>query len=510
MKKLPRCFLVALVGLNSMSLTATAAERNILLIVSDDQSKTLGCYGDSVAVTPAIDELARQSTVFTRAYATTASCSASRSVILSGLYNHANGQFGHAHHYHKFTTFQDVVSLSLPNALGRLGYRTARVGKYHVAPESVYQFEEVITGRFSNRNNVAMADACADFIAADDDRPFFLYYATNDPHRGPDDDTSSGDRWPANLFGNLPDDGKYPDVNEVFYGPDDVIVPPFLPDTPESRKELAQYYQSVARVDQGVARLLKLLKDQGVLDKTMIVFTADHGMAFPGAKTTTYEAGLQVPFVVYNPYGKRQRVENDALINHADITPSLLDFAQGLDQKLNRPKAWIKPADYWAQFPEQALENRNAGLPFDRYHGRSWLELFDTADPRGRNQTFASHTFHEITMYYPMRVVLDRDYKLIWNIAHSLPYPFASDLWAASTWQAQYEQGEATAYGTKTVGDYLHRPAFELFDLRTDPWEGKNLAADPAYAEILAAYQEKLKAFQRETDDPWILKWQYE
>ena len=122
-----------------------------------------------------------------------------------------------------------------------------------------------------------------------------------------------------------------------------------------------------------------------MLNKTMIVSTADHGMAFPGAKTTTYEAGLQVPFVVYNPYGKRQRVENDALINHADITPSLLDFAQGLDKKLNRRKAWIKPADYWAQFPEQALENRNAGLPFDRYHGRSWLELLDTADPRGRN-----------------------------------------------------------------------------------------------------------------------------
>ena len=510
MKSLSRSLILGLIGLSLSLLAGAATERNILLIVTDDQSQTLGCYGDPIAATPAIDGLAKQSTVFTRAYATTASCSASRSVILSGVYNHANGQFGHAHNYHKFTTFQDVVSLSLPNALGRLGYRTARVGKYHVAPESVYRFQTVIQGEFPGRNTVAMADACADFIGAKDDRPFFLYYATSDPHRGPKNDTSSGDRLPANLFGNLPDDGEFGGVEEVFYEPDDVVVPPFLPDTPESRKELAQYYQAVARVDQGVARLFKHMKAAGLFEKTMIVFTADHGMAFPGAKTTTYEAGLQVPFVVYNPYGKRQHVKNDALINHADIAPSLIDFAQGLDRELNRPKAWIDPADYWAQYPEQALDNRNAGLPFDRYHGRSWLAQLGTTDAGDRNMTFASHTFHEITMYYPMRVVLDRDYKLIWNVAHDLAYPFASDLWAASTWQAQFEQGEDTPYGTKTVGDYVHRPAFELFDLRVDPWEGNNLAEDPKYADVLASYKEKLKTFQRETDDPWILKWRYE
>jgi len=487
-----------------------APERNIVLIVSDDQSKTLGAYGDPIAATPALDRLALESTLFNNAYATTASCSASRSVILTGTYNHANGQFGHAHHFHKFTTFQDLVSLSLPNTLGRMGYRTARVGKYHVAPEAVYRFDHVIPDRFPGRNNVAMAEACAEFLAAADDRPFFLYFATHDPHRSGESDVASGDALPANLFGNLANRGSFPGVNEVFYDPADIVVPPFLPDTLETRKELAQYYQSVARVDQGVARLMELLKQNGLYEKTLIVFTADHGMAFAGAKTTTYEAGLRVPFIVFNPYGKREQVFNNALINHADIAPSLIDFAGGLDSSLNRPKVWQDPADYWAQFPSQALENRNAGLSFERYHGTSWLGLLDRESTGGRDVTYASHTFHEIQMYYPMRVVRDRQYKLIWNVAHHLPYPFASDLWGSSTWQAQYQKGGDTLYGLKSVDDYIKRPAFELYDLQSDPYEGTNLAGDPEYAIVLAALQKKLKAFQTATNDPWILKWRYE
>ena len=121
--------------------SAYAAERNIIFIVTDDQGPTLGCYGDPVAHSPAVDKLAEDGMLFRRAYATTASCSASRSVILSGLHNHFNGQFGHQHAYHKFSSFHNVVSLSLPLALTRAGYRTGQIGKYHVAPEEVYRFE---------------------------------------------------------------------------------------------------------------------------------------------------------------------------------------------------------------------------------------------------------------------------------------------------------------------------------------------------------------------------------
>ena len=123
--------------------TAVAAERNVLFIITDDESPTLGCYGDPVAVTPAIDAVAADGLIFRNAFATTASCSASRSVVMSGLHNHRNGQFGHQHAYHKFASFHDVVSLALPRVMQRAGYRTGQIGKYHVAPEAVYHYRNL-------------------------------------------------------------------------------------------------------------------------------------------------------------------------------------------------------------------------------------------------------------------------------------------------------------------------------------------------------------------------------
>ncbi|MGY8695650.1 MAG: sulfatase family protein, partial [Verrucomicrobiia bacterium] len=308
--------------------SAHAAERNIIFIVTDDQSPTLGCYGDPVAHSPAVDKLAEDGMLFRRAYATTASCSASRSVILSGLHNHFNGQFGHQHAYHKFSSFHNVVSLSLPLALTRAGYRTGQIGKYHVAPEEVYRFETYLKG--NSRNAVQMAEVAKDFITDDDPRPFFLYFATSDPHRGGGNDETYPGKLKPNMFGNLPKKAAYEGIDEVFYDPKTVPVPSFLPDTPESRSELAQYYQSGARIDQGVAKLVETLKEAGLYDKTLIVFTADHGMAFAGAKTTVFEAGLHVPFIVRDPYQKKRGIESDAMISHVDIAPSLIDFAQAL------------------------------------------------------------------------------------------------------------------------------------------------------------------------------------
>ncbi|RYD32352.1 MAG: hypothetical protein EOP87_13015 [Verrucomicrobiaceae bacterium] len=204
-----------------------AAPRNIVLIVTDDQSPDLGCYANPVLKTPALDALAADATRFTNAFATTASCSASRSVILSGLHNHANGQYGLTHGPHKSEAHPSVGAVSLPNQLNQLGYRTAVAGKYHVAPRSAFDFNEFIPGA---RNPVKMAEDSAAFIKADDAQPFFLYFCPADPHRSGDFDEAS--EWRPNLFGNKKERGSYPGIEEVFYDPAQVIVPPFLPDTP--------------------------------------------------------------------------------------------------------------------------------------------------------------------------------------------------------------------------------------------------------------------------------------
>ena len=486
-----------------------AAERNVLFIIADDESPTLGCYGDAVAVTPAIDAVAADGLIFRNAFATTASCSASRSVVMSGLHNHRNGQFGHTHHFHKFASFHDVARLSLPRVMARAGYRTGRIGKYHVAPESVYHFESTLQG--NPANPVQLANQCENFLTSqEDDRPFFLYFGTINPHRSNQVDENSSLKFKPNLFGNKPDHQAFPGVEEVFFEPDDVVVPSFLPDTPETRAELAQYYQSCSRVDQGVRRLIEILKTNDLYDKTLIVFTSDHGMAFAGGKTTVYEGGLRVPMVVRDPYQSKRGIESEALVSHIDITPTLLDFAGGLDEKKNSPQNPIDIKLFWKERNEAVQENRDGGKGFDRYHGRSWLHVLDDPLDSHHDQIFASHTFHEIQMYYPMRVIRDGKYKLIWNIAHQLPYPFASDLWAAGSWQAQWAKGKDANYGNKTVAQYVQRPQFELFDIQSDPNETTNLADSPGHADVLEAYQAKLKTLQRKYEDPWIMKWDYE
>ncbi len=486
-----------------------AAEKNVIFFITDDESPTLGCYGDKIAQTPNIDALASDGLRFTHAFATTASCSASRSVVLSGLHNHYNGQYGHTHHFHKFTSFPAVIGLALPRAMSRTGYRTAQIGKYHVAPEDVFHFENYLPG--NGRNAVSMANNAKDFITdTEDERPFFLYFATTDPHRGGGVDQTSKMELKPNLFGNKPNRNLWEGIEEVFYNSAKVPIPHFLSDTTETREELAQYYQSVSRIDQGLGRLVEILKAANLYDKTMIIFTSDHGMAFSGGKTTTYEGGLRVPFVVRNPYANQRGKTTSAMISHIDITPSILDFAGGLDPESNGPKNNLDWRSYYKEKGIGRLDNLNGGHQFDRYHGKSWLPVVADPSKTHWDTIFASHTFHEIQMYYPMRVVRDHEFKLIWNIAAGLPYPFASDLWAASSWQAQFKKGMDAPYGQRTVGEYINRPKFELFKISQDPYEKDNLATDPKYAEVLDKYKAKLKAHQKLMHDPWIMKWDYE
>ena len=338
-----------------------AGKPNIILFVTDDQSPVAGCYGNSVIKTPHLDALAKEGTLFTQAFATTASCSASRSVILSGLHNHFNGQYGHTHDFHKFECFPSIKAFALPQLMAQAGYRTVQIGKLHVAPESVFHFDEYLKG--NARNAKQMAGVCKPVFSAESDKPFFLYFATADPHRGGGVDQSFPGKHKPDLFGNLPDKGRHQGIEEVFYDPAEVIVPGFLPDTPEARAEIANYYQSCSRIDQGLGHLIDLLKETGKWENTVIIFTADHGMAFPGAKTTVYEAGLRVPFIVRHPGAPEKGITNDALISHADITPTILEMAGALDLKSNRPKEPLSVD------PVGVGENR--GKMPRTYHGRS-------------------------------------------------------------------------------------------------------------------------------------------
>lgn len=445
---------------------------NIVLMVSDDHGReALGCYGNKAVETPHLDRLAAEGVRFTNAFCTTASCSASRSVILTGVQNHCNGTYGLTHSYHHFACHDNVVTL--PRRMRDGGYRTGQVGKRHYAPQKLFPWDWIMAEGEKDRDDVAMSEDCRDFIRQDS--PFFLYWCSFNPHR----QNRSVESHPLkpNCFGNP--EVAYPGDVERTYTDEEVEVPFFLNDTPEVRAELAQYYQSISRLDRGVGRLLQVLEEEGKLDNTVILYLSDNGAAFPEAKTTLYEPGMALPLLVRTPFQERRGLTCDGLVSWADITPTILDFA-GIE----------------------ALESD--------FHGASFRPILEEKSPKNwREEVFAAHTFHEITNYYPMRVLRSQRYKFIYNIAWKLDYPFASDLWKSASWQAVLRDGWEE-FGSRTVDAYLHRPQFELYDIEADPQESVNLAEKPEYQKLVAEYIEKIKIFQHETKDPWIHKWEYE
>ncbi len=441
------------VMLTQPSDAAAPSHRNVLLLIGDDHGLDAGCYGNRVIKTPHLDRLAGEGVRFSHGFSTVASCSPSRSVILTGLFVHTNGQYGLAHAEHKQSTYANVRSL--PRLLRENGYRTGVIGKLHVTPPEVYPFEQQWPG---GRNVYEMAEKAREFFAAKDDRPFFLLIGYTDPHRA------------GRGFAN---DQNYRNVQKVSYDPNDVIVPPFLPDLPAVRRDIADYYESVSRLDQGIGFALKALEESGKANETLVIYLSDNGMPFPGAKTNLYDAGIRLPLIVRSPAQTQRGVVNNAMVSWVDIAPTILDWAG------------IKPP---------------ANLP-----GRSFLPILEQENPPGWDMIFASHIFHEITMYYPMRVVRTRRHKFIWNLAHELPAPFASDLWASPTWQTIL-RGNVKMMGQRPTDALLHRPEYELYDLEKDPHELKNVANDPAYAQILSDLKARLRKMMEETKDPWVVK----
>lgn len=481
--------LFAQLALPANAISATGRP-NVVLIVADDLGLQIGCYGDKLAKTPNIDGLATSGTRFTRACCTTASCSASRSVLLSGLYNHATGHYGHSHDRNHFTTFDGVRSL--PVMLAEAGYRTCSIGKYHVAPESVYHFGAYRNeGTQGDRNTVRMARNAKEWIAENDSRPFFLYFCPADPHRG---------RGPGGFANYNDQPGYYPEIEPVKFAPQSMNIPSWLPNLPETRSEWAEYYQAIARLDVGVGALLDALQSTGHADDTLVIFVSDNGPPFPGAKTTLYEPGINLPLIVRAPRVARKGITCDARVSWADITPTILDFC-GVTPKPAPPLL-----SNGSGMVAETMPGKQAPYVL---HGRSFLKVVAEEHPVGWDDVYLSHTFHEVINYYPMRGMIHGKHKFIVNLAHPLPFPFAFDLNTSATWQA-VKKGNLKQYGLRNLETYLQRPRYELYDLSADPDELHNLAGSARHSQLQADLLSRVQSWQKQTNDPWVLKHDYD
>jgi N-sulfoglucosamine sulfohydrolase len=384
-----------------------------------------------------LDALAARGIRFENSYCTAPQCSPSRATLYTGRYAHSTGMFGLAHDPFNWRLYEDEVYLAA--YLQEAGYTTALFGIQHVTKwddESVKKlgYEHVIQGHDDTSEVVKNALA---FLSGPHDRPFFLNVGLFQPHRD--------------------GIGRY-----KLSAPDDslgVEIPPYLPNTPEAREEIADLQGAIRVTDEAFGAIWNALEAHNLLEDSWVIFTTDHGLAMPRAKCTMYDAGLETALIMYNTaLGLMGERVIRHMVSHVDLLPTIL---HGL------------------------------GLPIpERVQGRSYWDLLLGRDYQERDVIFAEKTFH--TAYEPQRAVRSRRYKLILNlevdiinvpadIQHSPLYPQMID--------------ELTK----------ERPQVELYDLMNDPQERTNLAGQPHLAVIERHFLEQLLRWMEETDDP-ILK----
>jgi N-sulfoglucosamine sulfohydrolase len=435
------------------------APKNVVLMISDNHTRDdLGCYGHRVLRTPNLDALARQGTRFANAYATAASCGPSRAVIYTGLLTHYNGQYTHGHSFHNGVLAKDVTTVF--DLLKKGGYRTALFGKTSFDPRAG-QYEIDVIDTSVQRDLPAATKRAEKFIRESGDKPFFIVLASHDPH--------PSDRPPAarRRAGKQP-----PRAIEASM----VAVPSHLPDRPDVRESLAEYYELIEQLDAGCGSALEMLKRVGQADRTLVMFFSDQGAPYPNGGYSHYEPGVAVPLIVYNPQATQRGIVSDAMVSLADITPTVLD--------------WTGVAG-----------------PAYRLHGRSLLPILERANAPGWDDVVLSQVMHEVTMYYPMRTLRDRRYKLIWNIYSKQPWMDASEVLRREPWAETWRRGD-TFIGKRSIEKYLWRDPIELYDLQTDPDEVVNLADDPKFAALRRTMSERLLTRLRETGDNWLERFQ--
>lgn len=326
------CALLLVLGL------CRARPRNALLLLADDGGFESGAYNNSAIATPHLDALARRSLLFRNAFTSVSSCSPSRASLLTGLPQHQNGMYGLHQDVHHFNSFDKVRSL--PLLLSQAGVRTGIIGKKHVGPETVYPFDFAYTEENGSvlqvgRNITRIKLLVRKFLQTQDDRPFFLYVAFHDPHRCGHSQPQYGTF--CEKFGNGESGmGRIPDWTPQAYDPLDVLVPYFVPNTPAARADLAAQYTTVGRMDQGVGLVLQELRDAGVLNDTLVIFTSDNGIPFPSGRTNLYWPGTAEPLLVSSPeHPKRWGQVSEAYVSLLGM-PLSVSVRKGVGVDLGR------------------------------------------------------------------------------------------------------------------------------------------------------------------------------
>ncbi|TPG28182.1 sulfatase [Mycobacterium hodleri] len=376
---------------------------NVLLVHWHDLGRYLGAYGHADVCSPRLDQLAAEGIRFTRAHATAPLCSPSRGSLFTGRYPQSNGLVGLAHHGWEYR----AGVRTLPQLLSQSGWHTTLFGMQHeTSSPGRLGFDEFDV---SNSFCEYVVEQSTQWLENAPATPFLLTAGFFETHR------------------------PYPRDRYVPADAETVELPDYLPDLPDVREDLADFYGSITVADAAVGRLLDTLAETGLDSSTWVVFLTDHGPALPRAKSTLYDAGTGIAMIVRPPTRlPTQGRVYDELFSGVDLLPTLLGV-------LGLPT----PDDV-------------EGLS----HAANVLEAATDATPV-RNEVYTMKTYHD--SFDPIRAIRTKDFSYIENYANRPLLDLPLDIEESAPGRAVAPLSAAP------------RPGRELYDLRTDPTEQNNL-----------------------------------
>ena len=402
---------------------------NILYIHSHDSGRYLQPYGHAVP-TPNLQRLAEQGVLFRRAYCAAPTCSPSRAALLTGQAPHSAGMLGLANRGFVLRDFSQHIIHTLKAA----GYSSALAGIQHLTNAQFHRGAEAVGYDYIlTTEREGAHSAAVDFIRAAPAEPFWLTVGFFETHR------------------------EYPLEHDV--NPDYVQPPALFPDTPRIRQDMANYIAMAQTLDDKIGQVLAALDEAGLRDNTLVIFTTDHGLAFPAMKCSLTDAGIGVALIMQGAglFGGGRAV--DAMISHIDIFPTLCDLLD-ID-----PPAWLQ--------------------------GHSMLPLLRGDANSIRDELFAEVSYH--AAYEPKRAVRSERYKYIRRYDNR-ESPVLSNIDDGPA------KSDMLAFG---FADQAPAPE-QLYDTLLDPNERVNLVGEPDHAATLTGMRARLDRWMRDTDDPLL------
>jgi N-sulfoglucosamine sulfohydrolase len=441
--------------LETDGLAAPTQKPNIVLVLADDMSWfDVGAYHQEFdyvpknAITPNIDKLAEQGTLFKRAFTATAMCAVTRQQLYTGIYPVRNGAYGNHTHVN------DGVK-SAAHYFSDLGYRVGLAGKKHIAPYESFPFEMAGEQNRSADGETSFGiEQTREFIHRDSEKdvsesqPFFLIVASSSPH----DPWTRGDRT------------QYPE--------DKLQVPSFLNDTPDVRRLMADYLAEVSDLDREVGLIEDELEKASMVDNTIFIFTSEQGSVLPYGKWSNYDGGLRTAFIIRWPGRIAAGATTDAMIEYVDVVPTLIDLVGG------------------------TVPIAHDGKPLD---GKSFRPVLEGSQNEHKQYVYGIQTTYNIKdgSDYPIRSVRGEEFKLIHNLQYQNNF---SNLIVASPWYQRELQVEKTQNKTN-YADFVKRPEFELYNVKNDPFERNNLIQDEQYKDIAAQLKMQLTGWMSQQGD---------